>query len=293
MIDTADSKGIHDIFNISDPTHLEHIYTHITSLVNKNSINSYSKLAKSTYVADSKKNSNNFYALKVENEKDRDVTDSEEENENHPTNENRSLNNPKRAGRKPISGEKINALIDNFTEKFSMDQNLLESIRGMNIPDLTSELSSPILSIIFKKIVEENALNKHEIFQNENFNFNSNMYEDFNKKTNNFDVDKLFEGYSYSFINTDLMDKLSSLNNFELFKKIIEKIIINNIVYYLMNPEKPKPVENIDNGNIFNNTDYEKGIKNLCQTYERIKNEKDTKRDNKLLQNKTNRREDI
>lgn len=220
--------------------------------------------------------------------------------------------NNNEAHKPALSDDTINNLIGNFTQKFSNEANIFENVKNMNHSNISPTCESStnnMFSLMISKIFNETNSNQNNLFEDFNCNIVNNREKSFQ---NNADWDKIETNTPY--INNDLMEKLQSVNNFDLFKRILEKVIVNNISnYYTSNSEGTS--ENIQNnntknleksgvrfdnfnsnnqnnlsnnnemsniGNILNESDLHK----LYKKFEKIKKEKSN---SNFLHNKTNR----
>jgi len=224
----------------------------------------------------------------------------------------KKLNNS--AHKPALSDDTINNLIGNFTKKFSNESNIFENVKNMNsfnIPQTCESSTNNMFSLMISKIFNETNSNQNNLFEDFNCNVLNNREKSFQ---NNTDWDKI--DTNTPFINNDLMEKLQSVNNFDLFKRILEKVIVNNISnYYTNNTEGT--TDNVQNcnkknseksgvrldhfnsnnqnnlgysnemsnlGNILNESDLHK----LYKKFEKIKKEKSN---SNFLNNKANRSE--
>ena len=204
-----------------------------------------------------------------------------------------------------VSADKMNSLINNFTQNFKYETNIFENIKSSNYFNPTCDLNSSHDSV---------SLMISKIFENENNkSINTNFYNDFK------DINKSFSNFNYkdkipinfferdknsnsSFINNELLEKLRIENNFGLFKSSLEKLIIKNIKNSNLNSnekEKKSELENFINitSNYENNnkTEYNKGNNHLHQIFNNIEKLYEEKKSPSnsinsnpyLLQNKT------
>ncbi len=204
-----------------------------------------------------------------------------------------------------LSAEKINSLINNFTQNFKYETNIFDNIKSSNYFNYTGDLNSShnTISLMISKIFDEG--NKNAI--------NNNFYNDFNginKSFTNFNnKDKIPINYcesnkntNSSFVNNGLLKKLQTENNFGLFKSSLEKLILQNIKNSNLNlneREKNSELENYVNfsSNYENNkTEYnrsENHLHQLINNFEKLHKEKSSSNSRSsnsyLLQNKTKR----
>ena len=157
--------------------------------------------------------------------------------------------NNNEAHKPALSDDTINNLIGNFTKKFSNEANIFENVKNMNHSNISPTCESStnnMFSLMISKIFNETNSNQNNLFEDFNCNIVNNREKSFQ---NNADWDKIETNTPY--INNDLMEKLLSVNNFDLFKRILEKVIVNNISnYYTSNSEGTS--ENIQNNNTKN-----------------------------------------
>lgn len=157
-----------------------------------------------------------------------------------------------------LSEDNINSLVNNFTKTFTYETNIFDNIKHSNFMNIFPDSTSPnnIVSLMISNIFDDGKENSYNnnFFDNKNCSYNNNNANSNPHIKERVLLSLLDYEKSDTIINNDLMEKLQSVNDFGLFKSIMEKIIVNNILNnYFENSESIINKNSNNNNNYINN----------------------------------------